>query len=64
MIDLWLARNQNGGLLLFIGSKPRKFKFIWSSIIPSDVYQLKKDLFPEVQWSDDDPTKVKLEIVK
>ena len=29
-----------------------------------DYYEIKSSLFPEVQWSDDEPTKVKLEIVK
>ena len=65
MKEMWLARNYNGILSLFIGSKPEKCTFLWINTEPAYVYQLdNKDIFPEVQWSDKEPTKVKLVIEK
>ena len=49
---------------LAIGEKPIKQKIMWTVSRHIDFIELDSSLFPEVQWSDDEPTKVKLEIVK
>ena len=55
-------------LFLYIGSIPIKNRLdnVWvaKEVRITDAMLLDKDLFPEVQWSDEEPTKVKLEIVK
>ena len=59
--EMWLARDKDKTLVLFPCEKPVKDKLHWCAerwII------LDEDLFPEVQWSDDEPTKVKLVIDK
>lgn len=62
--EMWLARDENGGLYLYYGyEEPYKGKTHWDDLT-SDYLELDKDMFPEVKWSDDEPTKVKLEIVK
>ena len=62
--EMWLARDENGALYFHGISKPKKDtgEGMWIS----DNYNpcLIPDSFPEVKWSDDEPTKVKLEIVK
>ena len=63
MEEMWLVRNKNGSLDLFI-HKPMKVATCWNSCRYDDYLTLPKKLFPEVQWSDEEPTKVKLEIVK
>ena len=65
-IEMWLARDIYG-LYLYIGEAPIK-----SGIYNSwdydpkrtSTFELSESLFPEVQWSDDEPTKVKLVIDK
>ena len=66
-MEMWLARDKDGTLWLFT-YKPRKGDEEWE---PTNVYDknftcmiLNGSLFPEVKWSDEEPTKVKLEIVK
>lgn len=61
--EMWLARDEDGLLYLFYGRKPVKTVHSWYNW-SKDYYEIKSSLFPEVQWSDDEPTKVKLEIVK
>ena len=58
---MWVARDKDKTLVLFPCEKPVKGNLHWCAerwII------LDEDLFPEVQWSDDEPTKVKLVIDK
>lgn len=63
MKELWLARDENNILYLFIGGKPKKKERLW--INPAAFWvTMPRHLFPEVRWWDDEPTKVKLEIVK
>ena len=64
MKELWLARDKSGSLFLFIGDKPIKEDKEWMPLGESDSVCLNKDIFPEVQWSDSEPTKVKLVIDK
>ena len=62
-IGMWLARNKEGSLHVYRGEKPKRFLETWS-ISSFDVSPLPRQWFPEVQWSDDEPTKVKLVIEK
>ena len=63
MEELWLARDSDNFLYLYVGIKPDKHEFIWKSL-SADVIKLDNSLFPEVQWTDEEPTKVKLVIDK
>lgn len=60
-IELWAARDKSGTLYLY-RDRPIKDKFIWYS--PGFSLLLASASFPEVQWSDDEPTKVKITIEK
>ena len=61
-MEVWLARDEDESLYLYYGQKPIKGLYSWfNGTIDCNI---KKSLFPEVQWSDNEPTKVKLEIVK
>ena len=63
MEEMWLARDKSGYLYLYKG-KPIKYSTYWRRPLPKDMIRLDKSLFPEVQWSDVEPTKVKLVIDK
>ena len=60
---MWLARDKDGTITLFPYEKPHKGNIEW---FPNheEYMILNKNMFPEVKWSDNKPTKVKLEIVK
>ena len=60
-IELWAARDNNGKLYLY-RDRPIKDKFIWYS--PGFSLVLASASFPEVQWSDDEPTRVSITIEK
>ena len=62
-IEMWLARDKDDRLHVYRGEKPKRFLKTWSNS-SFDVSPLPRQWFPEVQWSDDEPTKVKLVIVK
>ena len=62
-IEMWLARDKDDRLHVYRGEKPKRFLKTWS-ILSFDVSPLPRQWFPEVQWSDDEPTKVKLVIDK
>ena len=64
-IELWIARDEDGGIYLY-SKKPIKYKYGWYSPNSNAMYsmRLEDDSFPEVQWSDEEPTKVKLVIEK
>ena len=62
-MEIWLARDEDGELSMY-ENKPFKDKRAkqwahggWWGFLP-------ENWFPEVQWSDDDPTKFKLLIDK
>ena len=57
--EMWLARDKNDDLYLFIDGKPEKVENLWLNV-DGDFIQIDSRLFPEVKWSDEDPTKVKL----
>ena len=62
-IEMWLARDKDDRLHVYRGEKPKRFLKTWS-ILSFDVSPLPRQWFPEVQWSDNEPTKVKLVIEK
>ena len=65
-IEMWLARDIYG-LYLYIGKAPIKSGIhnIWDyDPKRTSTFELSESLFPEVQWSDEEPTKVKLVIDK
>lgn len=64
MEEMWLARDSDNLLYLYVGAKPeKKNEFIWNCL-RADITRLDSDIFPEVQWEDEEPTKVKLVIDK
>ena len=63
-IERWVARDKDGTLCLYIGEEPpTKQKAVWDSAY-DDFIELDGSLFPEVKWSDTEPTKVKLVLEK
>ena len=63
-IERWVARDKDGTLCLYIGEEPpKKEKLVWDAEY-DDFIELDGSLFPEVKWSDAEPTKVKLVIDK
>lgn len=67
MEEMWLARDRYNGLFLYIGAAPTRRggnEFWYFDQLKTTSIQLPDALFPEVKWSDNEPTKVKLEIVK
>ena len=59
-IEAWLARDENGRLYLYL-IKPQKVIGQW---IGSRYVRLGSTFFPEIKWSDEEPTKVKITIEK
>lgn len=60
-IELWATRDKDGKLFLY-RLKPLKDLTVWYSPVFS--LALASASFPEVQWSDEEPTKVKITIEK
>ena len=61
-LKAWVARDDDGSLYMYT-AKPKKKSAFWHA--PKVGYvKLDDSLFPEVQWSDGEPTKVKLIIEK
>ena len=60
-IELWAARDMDGKLFLY-RLKPLKDLTVWYS--PGFHLALASASFPEVKWSDDEPTKVSITIKK
>ena len=61
--EIWLARDKEGDLAMY-ENKPFKDKRAEQWILGGQWAFLPKDWFPEVQWPDEEPTKVKLIINK
>ena len=59
-LKAWVARDFNGSIYMYI-NKPKKLDDTWS-LHSFGFFKLDNSLFPEVKWSDDEPTKVKLVI--
>ena len=63
MKNMWVTRDKDGKLYLYVNQKPSKKEIIWDDDYGYYV-RLDSSLFPEVQWSDEEPTKVRLVIDK
>ena len=63
-IELLAARDKDGMICLFsIENPPKKVDSCWANDL-GEFIEIDGSLFPEVQWSDAEPTKVKLIIDK
>ena len=60
-IESWAARDMDGKLFLY-RLKPLKDLTVWYS--PGFSLALGRTPFPEIKWSDDEPTKVSITIKK
>ena len=60
-IEAWAARDKDGKIFLY-RIKPIKDKFVWYS--PGFNLLLASASFPEIQWSDEEPTRVTITIKK
>ena len=60
-MEAWVARDKDGKIYLY-RDKPIKDKFVWYS--PGFSLVLASASFPEIKWSDDEPTRVKITIEK
>lgn len=56
---MWIARDKDGRLFLFLENKPEKSGDIWTNWCIA-ICEIDKELFPEVKWEDDEPTEVVL----
>lgn len=63
-IERWVARDKDGTLCLYISEEPpTKQKAVWNADY-DDFIELDGSLFPEVKWSDAEPTRVKIVLEK
>lgn len=63
-IKAWVARDEEGMLYLYL-REPQKVTGQWTAPdLHLGYIKLGDTMFPEVQWSDREPTKVKLIIEK
>ena len=59
-LEAWVARDDDGSLYMYT-AKPKKRSYNWYA--PKVGYvKLDDSLFPEVQWSDEEPKGIKLSI--
>lgn len=62
--EAWIARDKDGRLFLY-PRKPEKNVVQWTlPDIGFDFIRLGRESFPEIQWSDDEPTRVSITIKK
>ena len=61
----WVARDEDGTLFLY-KDKPFRGSEQWheNPVSITGLIELRRELFPEIQWSDDEPTRVKITIEK
>ena len=64
-VKFYVARDKDNDLYIFIDElPPKKKREKWTGRTFSTIIEIPKRHFTQVQWSDEEPTKVKLEIVK
>ena len=64
MEEMWLARDRDGKLYLFIdSSEPKKSTDTWTSAgyFPT-IIEIPRVYFPQIHWYDEKPTKLQLVI--
>ena len=67
-ITAFAARNEDGTLILFMGTTPYKRNIYGNGYwtVPDDeiedcyIEELQNDSFPQIKWEDEEPTKVEL----
>ena len=59
-LEAWVARDENGSLYMYT-AKPKKMRDSWYADKVGYV-KLDDSLFPEVQWSDEEPKEIRLSI--
>ena len=59
-IEAWVARDEDGSLYMY-PDKPKKRSYNWYAN-KVGYMKLNDSLFPEVQWSDEEPKGIKLSI--
>ena len=59
-LKAWMARDYDGSLYMYI-DKPKKLDDTWS-LHNFCFFKLDDSLFPEVQWSDEEPKEIRLSI--
>ena len=65
MEEMWLARDKNGELFIFVDDAPPvKKSSKWVGKLFSTIVEIPRLHFREVKLSDEEPTKVKLVIDK
>ena len=63
-IERWVARDEDGTLCVYFSENtPKKEETVWGADYDTFV-EIDGSLFPEVKWSDEEPTKVRLVIDK
>lgn len=58
---MWIARDSNGTLYIY-KDKPEKVDKVWRT--DGQLALVDDDLFPEVQWSDEEPRELVLKPIK
>lgn len=62
-IEWWIARDEDGTLCMYWGENPpTKIDKLWD--YGKDYAEIDRSLFPEVKWSDAEPTRVKIVLEK
>ncbi len=61
IIDVWMARDRNDSLYLYV-DRPCKNDCEWNS--SNEAFNIDNDLFLEIKWQDKEPTRVKIIIEK
>lgn len=63
-IPAWIARNEDTSLYIYIGECPYKTDCDWDVIYRDGDYiqELNSNLYPQVKWEDEEPTKIELTI--
>ena len=64
-IEAWLARDEDEELYMY-KDKPLRGSEQWheNPVSITGLIELRKESFPEIKWSDDEPTKVSITIKK
>ena len=64
-LEGWVARDYDGELYLY-KDKPFRGSEQWheNPVSITGLIELRKESFPEIKWSDDEPTKVSITIKK
>ena len=64
-MEAWIARDEDGTLFLY-KDKPFRGSEQWheNPVLFTGLIELRREWFPEIKWSDDEPTRVSITIKK